>query len=177
MQQTLLKMLAITFLLSSAAHGQSLGDVARANREKQKADDPSATPTKVITNADLPKDPDPAPRDDDATPPDAASIKAADHRSTQQTMTERRAAEQWRRQILGQKHKVANLQARVDQLNASIQAANGSVQFEGPSSRSQARQMQRVADIQLQLDEQKRTLAEMQELARRAGMHTTVYDP
>jgi hypothetical protein len=178
MRQTLLKMLAIALLLIPAAQGQSLGDIARANREKQKTEDPSATTPKVITNADLPKDPNPAPHDDDAMPPvDAANSKAADHRSSQQAMTERRAAEQWKRQILGQKRKVANLQARVDQLNASIQAANGSVQYEGPNGRYQARQMQRVADIQLQLDEQKKALAEMQESARHAGMHTTVYDP
>jgi hypothetical protein len=31
--------------------------------------------------------------------------------------------------------------------------------------------------VQLQMDEQKKKLAEMQEEARRAGMHTTVYDP
>jgi hypothetical protein len=34
-----------------------------------------------------------------------------------------------------------------------------------------------VAEIQLQVDEQKRALVDMQEAARQAGMHTVVYDP
>jgi len=38
-------------------------------------------------------------------------------------------------------------------------------------------QLQRMAQIQQQLEEQKRKLVEMQEAARHAGMHTAVYDP
>ena len=72
---------------------------------------------------------------------------------------------------------MANLQARVDQLNASIRSSGGSVQYEGPYNRYQARQLQRVAQIQLHLDEQKMKLDQMQEAARHAGMHTAVYDP
>jgi len=39
------------------------------------------------------------------------------------------------------------------------------------------RQLQRVAQIQLRLDEQKMKLDQMQEAARHAGMHSAVYDP
>jgi hypothetical protein len=92
-------------------------------------------------------------------------------------LAEQRAAEQWRRQVVAQKHKLVNLQARIDQINASIKAANGTTQYEGPNGRGQARQLERIAEIQLQLDEEKRTLLEMQEAARQAGMHTPVYDP
>jgi hypothetical protein len=53
----------------------------------------------------------------------------------------------------------------------------GSAQFNGPYNKYQTTQMQRLADVQLQMDEQKKKLAEMQEEARKAGMHTTVYDP
>jgi hypothetical protein len=72
---------------------------------------------------------------------------------------------------------MAILQARIDQINASIRSANGSAQYEGPANGYQARQMQQVAQIQLRLDEQHRKLDRMQEAARRAGMHTAVYDP
>jgi hypothetical protein len=52
------------------------------------------------------------------------------------------------------------------------------VQYETlPYNRYQAQQLQRVAQIQQQLDEQKRKLDRMQEAARHAGMHTAVYDP
>lgn len=72
---------------------------------------------------------------------------------------------------------MASLQVRIDQLHASITSANGSVQSEGPYNRYQAQQLQRVAQIQQQLDEQKWKLDQMQDAARHAGMHTAVYDP
>jgi predicted RNase H-like nuclease (RuvC/YqgF family) len=177
MQRVFLKISAIALLMSSAAYGQSLGDIARANREKQNAENPSAAQPRVITNANLPKDPDANQEPAEAQPGTNASSTAADHRSAQQRLAEQRAADQWKRQILAQKNKMATLQARIDQLNASIRSAGGSVQYEGPYNRHQARQLQRVAQIQLQLDEQKMKLDQMQEAARHAGMHTAVYDP
>ena len=177
MQRVFLKISAIALLMSSAAYGQSLGDIARANREKQNAENTSAAQPRVITNANLPKDPDANQEPAEAQSGTNASSTAADHRSAQQRLAEQRAADQWKRQILAQKNKMATLQARIDQLNASIRSAGGSVQYEGPYNRHQARQLQRVAQIQLQLDEQKMKLDQMQEAARHAGMHTAVYDP
>lgn len=167
---------AIALFISGPASPQSLGDVARANSEKKTED--ASTPPRVITNKDLPKDPDtdqaPSELQPAATEP---TNKAADHRSAQQRLAEQRAAEQWKRQILAQKNRVAILQARIDELNASIQSAHGSVQSEGPYNRYQMRQLQRVARIQQQLDEQKSQLDQMQEAARHAGMRSAVYDP
>jgi hypothetical protein len=37
--------------------------------------------------------------------------------------------------------------------------------------------MERLAQMQMQLDEQRRRLDQMQESARHAGMHTQVYEP
>jgi hypothetical protein len=169
--------LAVALLMISAAYGQSLGDIARANREKQNAENASAAQPKVITNANLPKDPDANQEPAEAQSGPSASSTAADHRSAQQRLAEQRAADHWKRQILAQENKMANLQAQIDQLNASIRSAGGSVQYEGPYNRYQARQLQRVAQIQLQLDEQKMKLDQMQEAARHAGMHSAVYDP
>jgi hypothetical protein len=192
MQRMFLKILAVAFMVNLAAYGQSLGDIARENREKKNIEDPSAAPPKVITNKDLPKDPNANLGPSEATPgANAATGSATDHsaeqrsaelhsenqRSAQQRLAEQRAADQWKRQILAQKYKMATLQARIDQINASIRSANGSAQYEGPANGYQARQMQQVAQIQLRLDEQHRKLDRMQEAARRAGMHTAVYDP
>jgi hypothetical protein len=194
MQRMFLRILAIALLVNLAAYGQSLGDIARENREKKNIEDPSAAPPKVITNKDLPKDPNPNPGSSEATPganaaassatdgspaqrsadQRSAELRSANQRSAQQRLVEQRAADQWKRQILAQKYKMATLQARIDQLNASIRSADGSAQFEGPVNRYQARQLQQV---QRQLDEQQRRLDQMQEAARRAGMHTAVYDP
>jgi predicted RNase H-like nuclease (RuvC/YqgF family) len=185
MQRVFLTIFAIALLMSLAAYGQSLADIARENREK-KSQAASAAQPKMITNANLPKHTDANPEPSESEGPmdeapsgasAAASSKAADHRSAQQHLAEQRAADQWKRQILAQKNKMATLQARIDQLNASIRSAGGSVQYEEPYSRYQARQLQRVAQIQQQLDEQKMKLDQMQEAARHAGMHTAVYDP
>ena len=193
-----LRISALALLITTASFGQSLGDVARENREK-KVQDASTTPPKVITNQNLPKDPDAAEASPEAS--EAASsnddgvavehrsssseqtlaeqrlAQRAQQRSAQQRSAQQRAAEQWKRQIVAQKNKMATLQARIDQIQALIQSANGSVQYEGPTSRYQAQQLQRAAQIQQQLDEQKRILEQMQEAARHAGMHTVVYDP
>ena len=177
MQRVFLRISAIALLMISAAYGQSLGDIARANREKQNAENTSAAQPRVITNANLPKDPDANQEPAEAQWGASASSTAADHHSAQQRLAEQRAADQWKRQILAQNNKIATLQARIDQLNASIRSAGGSVQYEGPYNHYQARQLQRVAQIQLQLDEQKMKLDQMQEAARHAGMHTVVYDP
>ena len=189
MRRMFLKIMAIALLMSPAAYGQSLGDIARENRAKKNNEDPSAPQPRVITNQDLPKDPDAGqePPDTQSGASAAPSSETADHRSAdprsvdrrsaQQRLAEQRAAEQWKTQILAQKNKMATLQARIDQLQASIQAANGTVQSEGPYNWYQARQLQRVAQLQLQLDEQRRKLDQMQEAARHAGMHTPVYDP
>ena len=184
MYRIFLQILTAALLISPAAFGQSLGDIARENREKKQAEDTSVAPTKVITNQDLSKDPNASTEPPQANSQVTASVssdvpdhRSADRRTAEKRLAEQRAAEQWTRQIVAQKNKILTLQARIDQLNASLQSANGTVQSEGPYNRYQARQMQRIAQVQLQLDEQQRKLDQMQDAARRAGMHTAVYDP
>jgi hypothetical protein len=175
MQRLFLKRLALMLLTASAAYGQSLGDVARENRQRM-AEDAAIAPPLVVTTADFPKNTHVIP------PPSETGKSTPDHRSAQpvfgqQRITEQRAAQRWKQQILAQKAKVATLQARINQLHASIQAQNGSVQFEEPSSRYQARQMQQAAQIQQQLEVQRIKLDQMQDAARHAGMQAAVYDP
>jgi len=188
MQRMFLRVAAIALLATSAMYGQSLGDVARENRDKKQSEDAAGTAPKVITNKDLPKDPDAnlespgtksvasASASSEATELRPTDPQSAD-RLAEQRLAEQRAADQWKRQIQAQKYKMANLQARIDQIRASIQSAGWSVQNEGPINRYQAQQLHRVAQIQQQLDEQKRKLNQMQEAARHAGMRTAVYDP
>jgi AraC-like DNA-binding protein len=181
MQRIFLRILLVALLTDLTAYGQSLGDVARENREKQSAEDASAPKPKVITNKDLSAEPD-GDQDQNAAPAEVtAKGKTADRRSEQrseqQRLADRRVAEQWKKQILAQESKMVTLQERIDQLHASIRSVAGSAQYEGPANRTQALQQERLAQVQLQLDEQKRKLEAMQEDARRAGMHTTVYDP
>jgi predicted RNase H-like nuclease (RuvC/YqgF family) len=186
MQPISVQALAIAILLSigSAAQEQPLGDVARASREaKAKTESASAAQSKVITNAELPTsttdaaDSESRPATSQQNKNHAAQQRLEQHNIAQQSNAQQRAAQQWKREILAQKRKLTSLQARIDQLNAAILAANGSTQYEFPNGRYQAHQLQRVADLQVDLDEQKRALSEMQDEARQAGMHTSVYDP
>jgi hypothetical protein len=190
--------------MSAAASGQSqsLGDIARANREKKAAESSSSTPPKVITNKNLPKDPDATGEDGSATPSTlksdspfsekTAEQQPAKHSSTtqrpaerqlaeqhaaQQRENERRAAAQWNQRILQQESTVATLRMRVDRLRATIRLANVSTYNDMPVNRYQARQMERLRQVQHQLDVQQRKLEDLQEAARHAGMHTLVYDP
>lgn len=73
MHRMFLKTMAIALLMSPAAYGQSLGEVARQNREKQRTKDASSTAQpKVITNENLPKSP-----DNEARPPQSEKKTAA----------------------------------------------------------------------------------------------------
>jgi hypothetical protein len=176
-------------LSGQTSSGQSLGDLARENQAKKAAEASAATPPKVITNADLPENPDgdtgqPANRNQNSTT-SPASAKAS-RKAAQQRAAEQRAAAQWRQQILAQKNVIANLQAQVDQLKASIHfvdpaysAYSGQYDYYAGLgyNRGQAWQLQRLHQMELQLGQQKRKLDDMQEAARHAGMHTAVYDP
>jgi TolA-binding protein len=173
-------------LLSAAAFGQSgqsLGDVARANREKQAAQGATGTRPKVITNQDLPTEPGEISESDASSPMTMVSgvnrpfdERSSDERFTQQGLADQRVGAEWRERIQTQESRIAQLQGRIDQMNAAIHGSSGGVQYER-YTRYQARQMQRVAQMQDTLDQQKQKLVRMQEAARHAGMHTTVYDP
>ncbi len=180
----LLTILGCLPLASALAQDQSLGDVARENREKKSAAS-STTPPKVITNTDLANSPD-ADQDSKAGPSESqaessAAAVVSSRRAAEQRAAEQRAAEHWKKQILAQKDTVANLQLQVDNLKASIRFVDPNTTYDYYQglayNRYQARQIERLKIMQLRLDQQKKKLEDMQDAARHAGMHTPVYDP
>ncbi len=171
MPRNFLFIVAIALGVSGAAQGQALGDVARANREKQTSANSGTGQPAVITTDDLEQ----GSTVSDAQHP-AGAGKTPRAAVTGQEAIDPRAAAQGKKQIIAQQDKIATLQRRADEINALIHPA-GTAQFNGPYNKYQTTQMERLAAVQLQLDEQRKKLAEMQEDARRAGMHTTVYDP
>ena len=136
----------------------------------------------MIRNADLPKDPDGdrSPSTDAQTSPSPES-EAASRKAAEQRATEQRAAEQWKKKILAQESTIANLQARIDRLHASIHFVDPNSyygSYEGQAlNQQQARHLERLKKMQEQLVHAKSKLEDLQEAARRAGMHTPVYDP
>jgi acetyl-CoA carboxylase beta subunit len=175
MRQITLKILPVALLMSAVVYGQSLGDVARENREKQKAKAASSTAKpKVITNESLPKNPDTDAGARESEGESAGKMTAA----SPKIPSGGQSAEQWKSRILAQKNAIANQQAQIDKVNDSIhfvvanEYSNG-VQY----NQHQVKKQENVAQMQQQLEEQKKNLAAMQEAARQAGMGSAVYDP
>jgi hypothetical protein len=168
----------LLLLASVTAYGQSLGDVARENREK-KVEAAATAPLKVITDSDLATDKQgPEETDVSAKPQTASPGKTRADRTTVARPVDRRAAEQWRRQILDQKRTVATLEKRLARLQASISDIDASAISRGEIfTRTQAWEQQRLAQAREQLEEQRAKLLDMQEEARQAGMSPPVYDP
>ena len=174
------KSLAIALLLSATSFGQSgqpLGDVARANREKEAAQEAAGVMPRVITNQDLPAQPPDLKAASDAQPMTQVSgvsrsfeVRSPDQRFAQQNLAGQGRGEQWRGRIQAQESRIADLQARIDQMNARMHAVGGNAQYEGSYNRYQAaRQMQRAAQMQEMLDQAKQRLRMMQESSRYAG--------
>ncbi|HLV89143.1 MAG TPA: hypothetical protein VKV39_19325 [Candidatus Sulfotelmatobacter sp.] len=160
---------------AQSASGDSLGDIARANRAQQQAQQTSGATPKVITNQDLPSDPPGVPEeslDDPMTMVSGVkhSDRAADQRLSNRLQAEQRNGSLWKARIEDQENRIADLQARIDRVNASMHAYVGTAQYDTPVGRYHTIQMERLAMMQQALDQQKRRLASMQDAARRAGM-------
>ena len=179
----ILEISALLFLTGGAGYSQSLGEVARETREK-KAAETSTTPPKVITNADLPKNPNGstgATEENNMPATPSPADAAASRKAAEQRADDQRAAHHWKKQILAQKNTIADQQARIDKLRASLHFFDRNYYYDYygrvEDNRRQAQRMERLKQMEQQLDQQKQKLEEMQEAARHAGMHTAVYDP
>jgi predicted RNase H-like nuclease (RuvC/YqgF family) len=155
-------------LMSVAAPGyaQSLGDVAREQRQKQQS---KAAPAKVLTNEDIPEQPGSA--DNSGTGQHPGALPASSYNA-------KKTADQWKAEISRQKSSVASLQNQIEHLNSSIH-------FTGPNcvrncvqhNQQQLDKEDQVKHLQGQLDEQKKRLEDLQEGARQDGYGGSVSDP
>ncbi len=179
MKRAVSKISVVALMLGGAMFAQSqsgdtLGDIARANRSNQEAQQATGSTPKVITNQDLPVDPSEGSDEGPSQPKTRLSTakkqdRNADQRLSNRLIAEQRTTEQWKARIQDQEDRIADLQARIDRLNASIRTAVGTAQYDTPASRTHAIQTERLANLQQTLDEQKRKLEQMQDAARRAG--------
>jgi hypothetical protein len=195
--------ISVLALLSATAFGQSgqsLGDIARANREKQQEEQVAGNTPKVITNQDLPASSSSGiPAEDPSDPMTTVSGVKRNFRAyaggyqngnqrygnrpfgqpgmSSQYAGGQYAGDQLRGQIRQQENRVAELQARIDHVSATMHPNGSTVQYDGPLNRYQAIQSQRIEIMQQMLDQQRQKLAMMQDEARHQGMHTAVYEP
>jgi hypothetical protein len=164
-KRQLLLLLIVTVFLLASSYAQSLGDIARQQREKAK-DSPSAH--QVITNDDIPESPeasaDPSSKDAQETPSAATEPK--------------KTGDQWKADIEAQRNSVEALQKHIDKLKESIRFApvteyNNGYQW----NLRQLKKEDQVERMEAQLEEQKKKLEDMQEGARKQGFGNSVYEP
>jgi predicted RNase H-like nuclease (RuvC/YqgF family) len=151
------------------SYGQSLGDVARAHRQKQAKD--AQTTRKVVTNEDIPEHADSV---------SSTSVSTDEHNTAPgpPASNDTHAGEQWKAKIEAQKSSVASLQNQIDKLNSSIHFVEANRYSNGVQyNERQVQKQDEVQRLQKQLDEQKKRLEDMQESARKAGLGSSVYEP
>jgi hypothetical protein len=158
------------FLLAScaAAFGQSLGDVARQSRAKEKSKGTAAK--KVVTNEDIPES-------TDVNPGPSETVGAAQPVSPPSVLRAS-SADQFKSAILSQKNRIVAMQAQIDKLDKSIYFVEANAYVNGVQyNQHQVKKQQQVANLRTQLAEQQQKLSEMQDAAKKAGMGSAVYDP
>jgi len=142
---------------------QSLGDLARQQRQQQLGKKGSPAP-KVITN--------------DEIQGGKESISFAPQTEEPPPHSASKSADEWKSQIQSQKQTIANLRARIDRLASTIHYVQANRYWYGAEhNRRQDQKQDRVEEMQAQLDEQQQKLQEMQDAARKDGYGNAVYDP
>lgn len=156
-------------LCGGTLHAQSLGDVARQQRAKQ--GQKPAAPHKVVTNEDMPSHP---------AETEASSEKsaAADNHAGAPAINSSSNGEQLKAIFAAQKQRIKNFEQQLSNLQASVHYVEANRYSNGVQyNQSQLRKQQEADRMQKQLDEAKKTYAEMQDKARKAGFGSSVYDP
>jgi hypothetical protein len=194
------------FLCAPAAHGQdqpSLGDVARQARLQKQQKDADANnkdvPAKNTPLKDAPaKDVQPkdvvtkdgqtakAPKTvitNDEIPQHIGPTRTLSNSQTpgeipQQNPGSGPPAEYWKIQIQTQKDNITSLQSQIASLSDSIQYAGGNcvsncVQW----NEHQQQKQQQLEAMKSQLEEQQKRLEDLQDMARKQGFGSSVYDP
>lgn len=161
--------LPIVLLTSmGVTNGQSLGDVARQTRQKEKA---RAKAAKVITNEEIPESPMPAPVQSEAA-------AKADPSSPSDDSPAPHSAVEWKSMITAEKNRIDAMKAQIDKLNESIHFVTANAYVNGAEyNQYQAKKQQQVKNLEKQLEEESKKLADMQEAAKKEGMGAAVYDP
>jgi predicted RNase H-like nuclease (RuvC/YqgF family) len=159
----------LLFVACSAGFGQSLGEVARQARDKEKFK--SKVSKKLITNEDIPESP-------ELSPAQSETAAKTDRAAPSTDAPAERSAGQWRFMILKQKDAIETLQARINKLSNSIHfvtANETSRAFE--YNQYQVKKQQEMKNLQNRLEDEYKKLDTLQNDARKEGMGTSVYDP
>lgn len=167
-------------VLSCAQDSESLGDAARQARlQKQKTKDGvaksasaknvSTKPSRIITNDEIPEH---------AVPVRPSTNLQPDSEPEHASAGGKASADSWKSRILAQKNAIASLQNQISQLSASIQyTGNNCVSGCAQWNERQKQKQDQVETMKAQLEQQQKSLEDMQETARQQGYGSSVYDP
>jgi hypothetical protein len=179
--------------MAHAQDPQSLGDVARQARhqKQQQANQAQSTPATDTSTATAPTDPKAKP----VPPAKAAHVYTNDeipehtgpevpsgpqaHSNVSPTTYKggKQPAEVWKVQILQLKHSIGSLQKQIEAVESSIHFAGGNYERHVLYNNRQRQKEQQVETLKSQLQQQQKSLEEMQEEARHQGYSSAVYDP
>lgn len=151
---------------------QSLGDVARQQKQASGQAKPSA-PKKVITEDDLPTQETISTGSSEA----AATESSKEEKQADSAADKMKSADDFKAGIQAQKQNVGALQKQLEDLKASVHFVEANRYSNGVEYNEHQIKKQKEAErLQKQLDEEKSKLQDMQEQARKAGFGSAVYE-
>ncbi|GEM_PF-3337695 len=168
--------ISVWLLLSQRICAQSLADITRKQREKNKQQ--AATVNKVLTNEDLSVSSDAeessadSPKQEKITKP--KSGKAAMRQGDQVP-----SAEEFKAAIRQRKQRIAEIQDRITKLQSTINYVqnNRNIYTNAPEyNEAQKRKEQEVNQLKGILQAEQEELEELQKQARNAGYGSVIYD-
>ena len=156
--------------LSAWVYGQSLGDVARTQRQNLNQK-PASAAHKVITDEDI------SSHEEDSKTAKGTTDKSVDgdHNAPINTASN---GEELKAKCLEAKQAIKDYQHQIDQLRASSQLVEANRYSNGVQYNQQQLRKQQEADrMEKQLEIAKKKFTDLQEQARKAGFGSAVYDP
>ena len=168
-------------LSAGACMAQSLGDVAR----QQQSDKKPASAKRVITNDDFVSESKPAGKSEDAkTKSSAKHAKPAHSDNPTDADTDQPSADDIKQGIKEQRQRIAAVESEVKEIQQEMEpwkVTDCTHVFHGQSQTNTCDIPQRLtAELNAknaELDQEKKSLQEMQEQARKLGFANSVYDP
>ncbi len=170
----ILPVVLVSVLPSQSVHAQSLGDIARQQREKNKQP-AAATVNKVLTNDDISSSGDAG----SDTSQQKKTSKPKSGKPEPQQSNQAPSAEQFKAAIQQKKQAIAEIQDRITKLQSTINYVqnNRNIYTNAPEyNEAQKRKEQEVNQLKGILQGQQDELEELQKQARNAGYGSAVYE-
>src|SRR5689334_8293330 len=167
----------VPFVLAQSLCAQSLGDIARQQREKNKQQ--TTTTNKVLTNEDI----SPSGESADNTSSDSQKKKSSKQKISKTAEPSEKddalSADELKASIQEKKEAIAEIQDRITKLQSTINYVqnNRNIYTNAPEyNDAQKRKEQEVSRLKGILQAQQDELKELQDKARKAGYGSAVYD-